>query len=292
MNKYQKWYDELIITRKNMNRHLEYKESHHIIPKSMGGKDVPENIVNLSPREHFIAHALLYKAQPCKKTACALHFMLINSGKNIKRYAPKSSKIYEFAKNEKYKFIKGKPLPKTKVCEHCTAKVTNSSYKKYHGGKCSYHSNQETATKNKLERKRPDKIGQPWPISNAICPWCNKIGKLGNMKQWHFDRCKMNPNLNLQEELLRRKMVTEKSRHLAASSAATRSQIEMKCVWCNTTGKGAAMKTWHFDNCKFNPSGPNARPIKKPLSNDHKMKIKAGLLASGKKIGAPRKRQT
>lgn len=26
------------------------------------------------------------------------------------------------------------------------------------------------------------------------CPHCNKVGQLTNMKRWHFDRCKHNPN--------------------------------------------------------------------------------------------------
>lgn len=36
-------------------------ESHHIIPKSLGGSNDKNNISFLSPREHFIAHALLTK---------------------------------------------------------------------------------------------------------------------------------------------------------------------------------------------------------------------------------------
>lgn len=36
-----------------------YFEKHHIIPKSMGGTD--DNIVNLTFKEHYIAHLLLAK---------------------------------------------------------------------------------------------------------------------------------------------------------------------------------------------------------------------------------------
>lgn len=41
-----------------------YTEKHHIIPKSEGGTDLPENLVKLYPREHFIAHWLLYRINP------------------------------------------------------------------------------------------------------------------------------------------------------------------------------------------------------------------------------------
>lgn len=38
-----------------------YTELHHIIPRSLGGGDEPENIVALTAREHFICHYLLAK---------------------------------------------------------------------------------------------------------------------------------------------------------------------------------------------------------------------------------------
>ena len=38
-----------------------YTERHHIIPKSLGGGNNKENLVNLTAREHFICHWLLTK---------------------------------------------------------------------------------------------------------------------------------------------------------------------------------------------------------------------------------------
>jgi hypothetical protein len=38
-----------------------YFERHHIIPKCLGGTDEPENIVSLTPEEHYVAHQLLVK---------------------------------------------------------------------------------------------------------------------------------------------------------------------------------------------------------------------------------------
>lgn len=36
-------------------------ERHHIVPRSLGGTDENPNLVDLTPREHFICHWLLYK---------------------------------------------------------------------------------------------------------------------------------------------------------------------------------------------------------------------------------------
>lgn len=41
-----------------------YKERHHVIPKCMGGLNIKENLVNLTAREHFLAHRLLTKIHP------------------------------------------------------------------------------------------------------------------------------------------------------------------------------------------------------------------------------------
>jgi hypothetical protein len=38
-----------------------YYETHHILPKSLGGTEDDENLVRLTAREHFIAHLLLWK---------------------------------------------------------------------------------------------------------------------------------------------------------------------------------------------------------------------------------------
>jgi len=60
---YQKHYNALIERAKD--RKLEcYKEAHHVIPRCMGGNDLPENLVDLTAREHFIAHLLLLKIYP------------------------------------------------------------------------------------------------------------------------------------------------------------------------------------------------------------------------------------
>jgi len=58
--KYEIWYNNLIS--KSKNRTLTgYTEKHHIIPRSFGGTNNKNNIAILTAREHYIAHALLWK---------------------------------------------------------------------------------------------------------------------------------------------------------------------------------------------------------------------------------------
>lgn len=61
---YKKVYENLIIKRKLLNRTRKRGdkscfENHHILPKSLGGTNEKENLVLLTPKEHYIAHLLL-----------------------------------------------------------------------------------------------------------------------------------------------------------------------------------------------------------------------------------------
>lgn len=59
LNRYNKFIGAI---KKKGIRNLEYKETHHIIPRCIGGTDDPINLIDLSLREHFLAHYMLAKA--------------------------------------------------------------------------------------------------------------------------------------------------------------------------------------------------------------------------------------
>lgn len=93
---YEKLYKSIITNRLN-NVFVGYCETHHILPKSLGGNDLPENLVKLSAREHFICHWLLTKMYSessieYKKMVLAFNMMLSCKSYNQKRYI--SSRIY------------------------------------------------------------------------------------------------------------------------------------------------------------------------------------------------------
>jgi len=59
-NKYTKWYNQ-IIEKSRKTTYDGYTETHHIIPKCLGGSNSLDNLIKLSAREHFICHLLLTK---------------------------------------------------------------------------------------------------------------------------------------------------------------------------------------------------------------------------------------
>ncbi|MFA6198863.1 MAG: HNH endonuclease [Bacteroidales bacterium] len=93
---YKRIYNEIIENRKN-NRFDGYTESHHITPKSCGGSNKKENLVELSAREHFICHYLLTKMYPYKSkefySMIKAFSMMGCSSDNHERYI--NSRLYE-----------------------------------------------------------------------------------------------------------------------------------------------------------------------------------------------------
>lgn len=61
-NKYSKWYFLFIDSRKHRTiPKTTYTEIHHILPKSIGGSELKDNLIKLTAKEHFFAHLLLAK---------------------------------------------------------------------------------------------------------------------------------------------------------------------------------------------------------------------------------------
>ena len=104
---YEKIYNQIVERAKN--RVLDcYTESHHIIPRCMGGGDEKENLVTLTAREHFICHRLLVQIHPDNnKLKFALWAMCNMKSKRQSRYVP-SYRVYESIKIEVIKLISEK----------------------------------------------------------------------------------------------------------------------------------------------------------------------------------------
>ena len=92
---YSKHYDLLIKRAQNRTLNTQYHETHHIIPKCLGGNDKPSNLVILTAREHFIAHLLLCEIYPDNdKLAYALWAICNLENPYQTRYTP-SSRVIE-----------------------------------------------------------------------------------------------------------------------------------------------------------------------------------------------------
>lgn len=64
METYEEFISNILITRGRFACGDKYHESHHIIPRCMGGNNDEENLIDLFAKEHFEAHRLLALENP------------------------------------------------------------------------------------------------------------------------------------------------------------------------------------------------------------------------------------
>jgi len=167
---YKKHYDQLILTRlklkdkriKLKQNKIQYFEGHHIIPKSLGGEGKSYNfnhynIVLLTAREHFIAHWLLTKIDPCIQNIRSFWKMCINKN-TPEKYC--SSKGYEEARVLFAYSMKGNQYAlgnKTRKSNTENMKWTDEKRVKYRNATLGKHKvGNYKGNKFFLNKKRPD----------------------------------------------------------------------------------------------------------------------------------------
>lgn len=109
---YEKTYNKLIAAARTQQLDG-YYETHHIVPRAEGGSDDKTNLVNLTARQHYIAHLLLAKIYNDVKMYSALVYMRCGN-KFVKRNFKFNSRLYE------------------KMREEFAKKVSNSRKGKHH----------------------------------------------------------------------------------------------------------------------------------------------------------------
>jgi len=162
MIRYLRGYYNLIKYAQNQNRSKEtdYYERHHIIPRSFGGSDKPDNLVLLTAKEHYIAHYLLTKfteGNMKRKAVYAFH-MMNTPGRGQKR------KIFSPILYEKNKIT--------------MAKETSERLKRYYAEN-GHHSKgiKYTEERKKQISEKNKEIGK-WVGKNN--PGWGKFGKLNH----------------------------------------------------------------------------------------------------------------
>lgn len=107
---FEKEYYDLInkVKSENRKKENEYCELHHIVPKSLGGSNKEENLVLLTPEEHFKAHYLLWKFSNTKEMQDALWLMVIMSKNGKEKLTPKEYAKLRIEAGNKIKKVKEK----------------------------------------------------------------------------------------------------------------------------------------------------------------------------------------
>lgn len=195
---YKKLYELLIKRAKNRELINGYYEVHHILPKSLGGTNLEDNLVKLTAREHFIAHKLLFNIYRNRQMGYAFHMMCVD------RYGERKSRTsteYEEAKKAlsfANSLRKMSPETKLKISKANSGRVKSIKERTLKSkemfinnpmNKPEYRKKVSKALKGRPRHPNAGiKKGSHQKIST--CPHCGKTGGIGGLKRYHFDNCK------------------------------------------------------------------------------------------------------
>lgn len=247
---YSKIYQDLI--KRGQGRILSaFTEKHHIIPRCLGGLDNVENLVNLTPEEHYLAHLLLVKIYNTRELIFAANMMCRgHKGRNNnKRYGWLKRKLSEStsgAGNTQF----GKKLSdeRKRKCSH--PREANPFFNKKHSDETKAKISAKLKGKQGLRGLNNGMFGKhhsdetKQKISNNN-PWKGSAGN-GN----HPLSCR-----NGESASFFGKKHSEKSKQKMSLSKKGKSinagpQKTVICPHCNKEGGISNMKRYHFDNCK------------------------------------------
>lgn len=203
-NKYTKIYNAIIANAQARVKPEIYTETHHIIPKSLGGEDTDENLVVLTAREHFICHWLLMKmceGKQKRKMARAFNSMVGRENARQYRYTPKSARLYQLVRQECNENMKGKKHSKESIelmKKNRGVKGVVGENNPMFGKKHSEETRKiqsEKAKKRRYSKETNEKRaaalrGRKRPT--RPCPHCKKDIAVNVYPRWHGDNCKLN----------------------------------------------------------------------------------------------------
>ena len=261
---YKQIYNSLI--QKGLERGLNkgildyYTELHHIIPKSMGGKNKKENYVLLTAKEHFIAHQLLYKIYKNSQMAFALHKFCngtyeqrINSRKydwiktkvrKIQSETSKNSwsKLDDIGRLNRamnigkgVKAAAGRRTSEDKILISKNIKDGRAKWEKsLTDEELNIHWSDVVEKRNSTLSNKSDEWHSNYKekiskgvlsVDRKICPHCSTKCDVGNYAKYHGDNCKI---------------ITGKN-HIRS---------KLTCPHCGIEMDKSHAKRYHFDNCK------------------------------------------
>jgi hypothetical protein len=255
---YKLHYNKLIQSRQQFNRTKNndgYLESHHIIPKSLGGSNEKSNLILLTPREHYIAHWLLYKMHTGKDKAKMAYafFKMCSNNKNQQREF--NSSIYVFRK---------------KIMETSCSGENHPCYGKHNLS----DEHKQILSERMLGENNPNYGKKPWNygLSKETSDTMAKISdtlKSNYIKENHPNYGKERSAETKQKISIAHtnkpkseshklklsiantgKTLSDETKQKMSIALKGKPQTKVQCPHCGKEGGVSSMKHWHFDNCK------------------------------------------
>jgi len=249
MNKYKKWYNNIIASAKI--RVLEgYLESHHILPKRLGGSNDSTNLVNLTAREHFICHWLLTKIY-CKgeehwKMLNALRIMRAENTNQVRYETKITSRVYEKLKEE-YSQLQSQRY------SGVNNPMFGDKFYRSEEGKFRHRESilgQKNGAKQEIARKKisESKLGKTRnPFTED---WRENLSKNHKSKQPGFNgEISEEIRKKIGDKIRGRKQTDEEKKKRSLANLGLKREKKL-CIHCEQLVAVNGYARWHGDNCK------------------------------------------
>jgi len=206
-------------------------EIHHELPTSLGGQDDATNLVVLTPREHFVAHLLLFKFSvddAKRKMAFALNNMCARNSKQSYRHTP-TSRQYETARIAFVKAMTGENNPnfgKRFIRTEQHRQNIKDGLPDMRGENASFYGRRHREdSKRKMSESAKIRIASEETRAKI---GASKVGNLFALGSRH----------------------TEESKLARSIKTLGIPKPRIQCPHCGHVGGNGAMGRWHFDRCK------------------------------------------
>ena len=246
MNKYKKWYANIIANAKQRTINS-YTESHHIIPRSLGGLDTDDNLVDLTAREHFICHWLLVKMHSGKnrtKMVYALRMMRAEK-QGQQRYKTKiTARVYASIKEEY-----------STIASYAFSGKGNGMYGKHHTEETKRRISQANKGRKQTAEEKEKQIKaitgrKRKPFSQE---WINKLkdAHSGENNSMYGKKHTEETRAKQSVRATGRKQSEETIKKKADAIRGSQREKQL-CPHCNQSIAVNTYARWHGDNCKQN----------------------------------------
>jgi hypothetical protein len=230
---YAAHYDRLISRART--RQLDgYFERHHIVPRCMGGGDEIDNLVNLTPEEHYVAHQLLVKIYPTERKLVFAAWMMSNTK------AQSNNKTHGWLRRKQAEAMRELWTGRTRGNRSEEHKRKLSEANK--GKKFSEEQRAKMSLASRGKKMPPRTAEHSAKLAQALTG-----KKRGPLTEDHRKK--------IADAHTGRKCApfsVEHRNNLSKSKQGVKrgEYKHFECPHCGKLGKGGAMKQWHFDKCK------------------------------------------
>jgi hypothetical protein len=243
-------------------------ERHHIRPKCLGGTNAKENLVYLTPREHFLAHLLLVRfltGKPKAQMSFALLMMTRNNPNQTRivsswQYAVVKKAISENCRGSNHPaFGLRKTEAQKKVISERMSGPNNPHY-----GQISWNHGL-TADTSPILRRAGEKYSLYVKENPSVLQGRSHTEETRQkISRGHLGKTKSEDHLQKISLALKGRSPTREAIEKSALLHRGVSQETLVCPKCLKSGGTVAMRRWHFEFCG----------IRKPISEETREKMR------------------